>query len=304
MNVIETIGQLPMKQNKRYMENWGILFSKEPVKAAYTVGPSFATKISNIDFSIEDDKTFFNVDLKRFTQNSMIIDSLAIEDKIRSVFPFMQGSIKVPVGNLYNFIARQIPTADNMRKSRIIIKCNTGEEKQGCLLMNTQIINNEIVFTNPGFSEPLIVSMHSRKKEFIPGRMYQCEIMNTNSDYTEINVKYNYFEGIEIIIHESVTKYFPENLKDVEDSAIYPDCSVLRIPFVEEVPFTNFEPIHLDASLFFDILKLYKSYIWINIRLGVRVNPLIIVNDITNDNEPIVESIIVPLDPEVRGDVR
>lgn len=310
--VIGMMSSIAILNNKSDDDRWGILFDKvvdngKELNNAFVVGRAQETQMTAVIVNVSDfenndfdsKKPFFNFDQNKFSSNTIgySVDYLA---KFCSSQVFTQG-IRVPIGNLINFIDKALPDYSNIRRSRIIISTDDGYLEEGEFLCK---FNEDKIFQHPKQDRILVVDKYSKidSSLVIPNKTYVCRIINESDNAYFVNVIKPYFKGIVFAIKETTAGYFPESEKELYNFSLYPENNVLRVPFMLEGKY-SFEPIHIDCSLLMDCLKLYVGFKWIDIVINEQSNlkPIMLTGLKENEDYPLINCFIAPLDTSVRG---
>ncbi len=315
--VIEKLSVIAPEYNKRTPENWGITFNEyidgegEVKNDAYAVGETFISRFSEFGkFEFDKAKPFYSIDQNAFTQPQMIASVTDMAAKIASL-EFGQ-CIRVPIGNLYNFVINNFPYKEDKKRVRIVIKANHGElygelyGEEVLVLKAAADSEGNAILTHPKLENTIFVpDKTSPIQDFEQGKFYQCIIKTSIKDGTAtVAAIARYFKGIEIMLHESPAGFLPEKIEHVNLSCFYDESKILRLPFIEGGDY-DFEPVHLSLSLFFDAMCINTiGFEWINLYVNQDcLKPILMVPERPSDEFPVIETVVATVDPRIRGSV-
>jgi hypothetical protein len=220
--------------------------------------------------------------------------------------------VPIPINNLINRINRIYdPRMHKIERSRTIFKNNNGFVFEGELILAYDEKND--VFFHKSIDVPFIPHKSSHKEgPFKDGQMYRTvivdEVVRDGQEIGLIDVRDEYFKGIEIGIHEVYKgTYFPDSEKEIIDFSLYPEERILRYKYpMEPLNGTySFNPIHIETPTLYYVLMIMEGFDFFNMYVDTttRVKPLLFesVRDGKEGDYPLIEAIVGPLKPEIRG---
>jgi len=314
-HVLSLLGDLAILNNKGREHKWGVLFNtiRTPggdIDEAFTFSSppgsektSVMVRVSEFGrFDYNREAPYYHYTEEGFIRNQLPITIEEIHKKISS-FDFRQ-PIRIPYGNIMNFIFKNFPESRQRSRVRVIIKPEHGNINKGEVLCK---FNSDGIFNHPKLSKPIYVDKYSKlsKEDINVNKMYVCEIINETTEVYLANVKKEYFRGIQIGLYETVAGgFYPETERELYDFSAYPEGRVMQIPFILEGNYVT-EPVHVDCHIMMECLKLYAGFTWVDLVLGATpIHPLLLIGVKENDDFPKIECFIAPLNPMVGGSPR
>ena len=330
--IIDFGRELAIIKNEASKENQGILFGKaidlngDTVWEAWAFSEEAFVRIqSHRELDYPTEKPYYNYqkeawtentsdqsieDLRRFFSNNIV----GVDDVARS--RGKADRIAIPVVNLLETIGKLYNNDESLEfinKSRTILKNNNGFVFDDEIILTYDA--NHDVFFHPDLPDAAFYpkEKHSNLSgSFIDQMKYRCIILEEPEEnrVALVDVRDEYFKGIEFLIHESKGVYYPKSEREVLDSGNYPLDRILRIPYVLEQPKDGytFEPYHLETPALFYALRMMRGYryAYFDISNQDRVSPILISGVLEQGmtNMPDIDVLIAPLDPKIRGFVR
>jgi len=220
--------------------------------------------------------------------------------------------VPIPVNNLINRINRLYePRMHKIERSRTIFKNNNGFVFEGELILMYDKDND--VFYHSSLNIPFAPHKSSHKEgPFKDGQMYRTyivdEVKKGGEEIGLIDVRDEYFKGIEIGIHEVYKgTYFPDSEKEIIDFSLYPDDRILRYkyPMEPQNGSYSFSPVHVETPTLYYVLMIMEGFDFFNMYIDAssRIKPLLLESVKNQDmrDYPLIEAIVGPLKPEIRG---
>lgn len=324
-DVIARMGDLSIAINRNDSSNWGVLFNSYQTESNQLKDEAF-TLASNNDFSgivrwseygkldYNPKAPFFSIQEEDFMRNQLKLNPEEIKSRMFSAK--FKSLVKIPYGNLVNHLNKL--TDSEKERSRVIIKANHGEVEQGLTLLKA--------YYDKGFDR-MVLRHRKAEQLFVPhkdsayrqedleeGKIYQCsvDIGEDNKEHiVPVNVKYRVFVGVQVMIYTSEAGYLPKSIDEVINSNYYHPDMVLNIPFIGDSNY-DFPPTMLDCYHLNMLLvgssegaSVYAGFRWLEFHMGeTPVDPVMIVGDREDESYPLIETLMMPLDPTYRGDKR
>lgn len=301
-------------KSKNLIRNAGVLFGRyekdgQVYDEAWVISQYSIIRWSEcgpLDFP--EDRPFYDFMENTFAPNTTSFPDInVLRDKYTGYVKEYNQSFVIPVNQLVKRIKQEFPIIEKIERSRIIIKNNDGfvfEEELVLLYKDGNFVFPAI----PGarfFSDPKKSNILTYKE----GQMYRAEMLaEPEPDTIIVNIKDEYFKGIEIGIHEvKEGVFFPDSEKEVIDFSAYPESRVVRYSYPETPPEGgySFAPIHLETPAFFMGLRMMEGYNFARLFVSSdsRLKPVLItgIHEDSNKFMPKIEEIVGPLNPKIRG---
>jgi len=314
-NTIKVIGEfapLAVDCNKGNPRNWGILFNlfsdgTRVTDEAWAVGESFIARWSEFGrFSYKNEEPFLVIEDDMWRTNKFPLSA----DELRARMAKVEYNqvIRIPVGNVYNSITDAFQTNLERSKVRIIVRATVKPSPRMALLIAKYIPEHEQM----GFYHPsdrsrvfLLDKYSDLSAEHLKSeKVYQCGIVEEKNGITFVNAKSRFFQGIEFLMHISPAGFMPESDEELYESMHYEDRHKVQIPFVLPLDH-DFHPIHLDCSVFINVLGAMKGFNYIDMFINDDPEkPILLVGKKEDDSYPLVQIALGPLRIKNKGDVR
>lgn len=308
-SVIALLADMAIFQNKGRDAHQGVLFSAYSSDGAvhheaFAVSEVMIVRVSEFgEFTFDQHAPFYHYQERGFLRNQMLVNSSDLHRKISS-YDFVH-AIRVPTGNLANFIFNNFPDGASRGRARAIIKPQLGEIPQGYVLCRFD--------ANGMFSHPLApgkvfrLAQHSkiRLEDISPNKIYLCRADAGSEHEVIVNAKAEYFRGVQIALHETVggTGFFVDE-RELFAFDYYPAGRVLSLPFVLPGSY-QFKPVQVDTNYLTEAVKILGGFEWIDIVVGnSNTDPILLTGVRDNAPGPLIQIYLAVLNPQVRGDVR
>lgn len=254
----------------------------------------------------KNETSFESVDKLRriFAENTRKFTTRGVDEGLADIVP-------IPVNNLANRIARTFDgeRIKKLERSRTIIKNNNGFVFERELILCYDGRNDLFYHPEIPVAEFYPHPSSNLSGPFRDGMMYRTEIISEKSDTVGlIDVRSEYFKGIEIGIHEVIEgTYFPESERDVIDFSRYEPDRVLQYKYPFEPPSGGyrFDPVHIETPTLFYVLRIMEGFRFMDLYVTTKkeTRPVLFVGVKTEDMKdfPLIEALVGPLRPEIRG---
>ena len=305
--IINKAGSMAIEENKGNVQNWGVLFNTtKEGDEAWTIGRSFLSRWSKFGpLDYEDGAPYYMVEEESYMRNQTGID---IEKMVTTfISQEYHQMIRIPYGNLINFITDNYPIKGDRDKVRIIITANRGIVQPGLVSLLCEYDKNleTKVLTHEQLTRKYLPDKSGgiQSEDLHVGWYYQCTRTINEGDVGLAIAKYRYYKGIEILAYYSSAGYLPDKGEDVVNSTLYDEKQILRMQFLVDGAY-EFEPIHLSCNLLYNTLSLYQGFHWLDIWVNNNcMKPVLIVGEVEDPSFPLIETIIHTKNPAMRGDI-
>jgi hypothetical protein len=303
------LSDIAIYQNKGNDNAQGVLFGTvrnaegKETDEAFAISKPVIARVSEFGrFDYDRNAPFYHYFEEGFMRNQTKVGLNEIHN-ILDGYKFVH-QIRLPYGNLINFLFQNFPEDPQRSRVRCIIKSKKEQCPKDMLVCR---FDEDGIFKHPAVAKPFVIDKYSKiSKQYISTeKMYLCQIINQNQDFYFVNVKGIYFQGIEIGLYEVVGGgFFPETQDEVYNFDNYDDKRVMRIPFMIDSNY-NFEPISINAELIMRCLRMLNGFEWVDLFMGETIFcPVLLTGIRPNDDFPLVQCFIAPLDPRSRGDAK
>lgn len=311
-----------MKKNDSKMEpeNQGVLFAhisteKGVDTEAWVISRFGIVRWSNLGWvDFPEHAPFFSFVKKEWIENKTVFKRMEdLKDLFERSRPDPFEMTPVPIANYTNRIAHlygSVSTASRINKSRTIIRSNPGLVFEGELLLKYDASRN--IFYNKRGVEARLSESSRIRTGFTNGRDYRTVPVGRTASGIEVDVRDAYFKGMEILIHEVANVYYPSSEKEIIDASnYYGDEIVSNHPRVIRYGYPvmpdggyNFDPIHIETPALFYMMSMYEGFDFAEL----FVNPKSRLSPVYFRSTPcergpgyMIESVIVPINPSIRG---
>ena len=320
-------------ESKGFYRNRGILFGEYVNSGgavehdAWLISENVIVRWSDcgpLDFP--PDMPFYSYTEERFVRNRTSFENI---DHLRRLYydrtvvadPEYQRSRKsdmvpIPVAQLFKVMDREFGGAgleERIKHSRTIIKANDGFVFEKEIILRYDKDNGYFVL--PALPHVKFYADRDRSNligGFKHNQMYRAVLIQETVPDREaiVDIRDEYFRGIEIALHE-VTEgvYFPKSEREVIDLSVYPENRFYRYQFPIEPPIGGyrFQPMHFKTELLYYILKVYGGFSYLEMYLSTesrkRLAYLVSARseDMARKGYPLIETLLGPIRPEIRG---
>lgn len=230
---------------------WGVAFRDDK---AYVVSGTFCIVVEGLR-DIKPEGEFFSFFENKYTR---IPWRISLDDVINRVTSFHQefiGKVAFPITNFINRLG-DLPQ-DKIKKSRVVFAQTFREEGDYFLKFNHN--GKRLEFRAPGMSKPVWVDSQSFIPEaFVrPDVPYRCKLTDTpEAIYANVIEPYG---KVRMGVVYSRAGFDPRNLEAVHRMTGIPQDMILCTNTVE--PAENFfmPPIHIDATMLYDLSKVFLT---------------------------------------------
>jgi hypothetical protein len=229
---------------------WGVSFHEGK---AYVVSGTFCICVEGFK-GVQPEGEYFSFFEGKYTK---IPYRVGINDIIKAVHGFQfVGKTVFPVTN---FINRLDALNDTDRKKSRVVFTQTFKE-QGDTLLKFVRNGQRMEFRHPAIPKPFLIDMQNSaipEQFVVPGTAYRCKV-NEKEDAVYVNVLEPYGKVRAGIIH-SKAGFDPRNMEAVHKFIGVPQDLMICTNVVEPVENFKMPPIHLDATMLYDLLKVFLS---------------------------------------------